>query len=500
MGVLDSARESIFAVLNRLAEEKPNSPFLVFEDVDGSVEERTYGQMLQAARCAAGALQSLGVERGDRLHVHLRNCPAFYDALLGSAALGATIVPTNPLLTPNELAFVVKHAACRISVTTPDLRNALSHVEGLRKILDPQDLQGSPPSSLPEVGPRAVAAVLYTSGTTSRPKGVLVTHANYLHAGEVVAGHLRVRPDDRWLVVLPLFHANAQYYSTMSALVSGASIALMSRFSASRWSHQAARHGATLASLFAAPIRILLAQANDEPEPPNALRAVIFSQSVTEDQLQQFETRFNTRLLQLYGMTETIAPPVLNPLYGRRLNMSIGLPTLGSRLRIVDEHGGSVDKGELLVHGETGVTLMAGYLDDPEATAAVIRSGWLHTGDTVRRDSDGYLYFVDRKKDMIKRAGENVAAGEVEAVVNAHPEVFESAVIGVPDDVRDEAIKVFVVRQEGAELEDVALIAFCKERLASFKVPSVVEFVESLPRTAAGKIRKDVLRREETAN
>jgi len=195
-------------------------------------------------------------------------------------------------------------------------------------------------------------------------------------------------------------------------------------------------------------------------------------------------------------MTETIAPPVANPLYRRRDSMTIGQPT-GDHVRVVDRHGNDVnagDVGELLVHGVPGVTLMAGYLDDPAATDAAIRDGWLHTGDMVRVEANGTLSFFDREKDMIKRSGENVAAAEVERVVNEHPAVFESAAVGVPDPVRDQAIKIFVVLHEGAATTEEDIIGFCAERVVRFKVPSFVEFVDELPRTSVGKIRKHVLR------
>lgn len=491
-----SGNASIFDLLARMAATDPDAPFLVHEQDDGAVHQRTYAQMRDAALGAATFMRKGGVRSGDRVHVHLQNCPEFYDCLFGAAAIGAATVPTNPLLTREELAFVVDHANCRLSVSSSDLLETVSAAQS-GEVIDCSDLAGPPPDSLPRVRARDVAAVLYTSGTTSRPKGVMITHANYLHAGTVVAGHLRVRRDDRWLVVLPLFHANAQYYSTMSALVSGASIALMPRFSASRWGAQAARHDASLGSLFAAPIRMLLAQNTAPVDADNRLRAVIFSQNVTEAQLQQFETRFGSPLLQLYGMTETIAPPTINPLYGERRNMSIGLPTAGTEIRVVDEHGRDSDRGELLVRGRFGVTLMAGYLNDPAATAQALQNGWLHTGDQVQIDDHGYLHFIDRNKDIIKRAGENIAASEVEGVINQHPDVFESAAVGVPDEMRDEAIKVFVVRKAGASLDQESLLAYCTKRLAKFKVPASVEFVDSLPRTSVGKIRKEVLRQRE---
>jgi crotonobetaine/carnitine-CoA ligase len=306
-----------------------------------------------------------------------------------------------------------------------------------------------------------------------------------------------MQPDDRMMIVLPLFHANAQYYSTMPALVTGASIAVSERFSASRWSRQVACHSATLASLFAAPIRMILAQDRHPLDAENGLRAVIFSQNITEQQLAEFQDRFGCPLLQLYGMTETIAPPTLNPLYGDRRNMGIGRPTLPASVRIIDEDGKDVSSGEvgqLLVAGTPGVTLMAGYLDDPGATQEALRSGWLHTGDNVRADEDGYLYFVDRGKDMIKRAGENISAGEVEAVINSHPRVFDCAVVGVPDSVRDEAVKAFVVPVEGDPISAADLMEWCARSLAKFKVPGAIEFVASLPRTSVGKIQKEKLR------
>jgi crotonobetaine/carnitine-CoA ligase len=498
-----SGPDAIFDVLTNHSEQRPDAPFLIFESDDGSTLVRSFAEMRIRAASTAFDLLDRGLATGDRIHVHLPNCPEFFDWWFGAAAIGAVIVPTNPLLTAGELAYVVGHSGCRLSVTSSDLAAALASSQPADRIVRAGEADPILPSErpLPKVDPLDLAAVLYTSGTTSEPKGVLVTHANYLHAGQVVAQHLRVRQDDRWLVVLPLFHANAQYYSTMSALVTGASLAVTSRFSASRWSRQATRHSATLASLFAAPMRMLLAQPGRADDAENGLRAVIFSQNLTESQLEEFESRFDTPLLQLYGMTETIAPPLVNPLHGDRRNMSVGRPTLGARLRVVDDSGRDCavgETGELLVYGEPGSTLMAGYLSDEEATSAAIRDGWLHTGDNVRVDSDGYVYFVDRSKDMIKRAGENVAASEIEAVVNAHPAVFESAAVGVPDDLRDEAIKLFVVTKGGAIVSGDEILSWCRERLAKFKVPGGVEFVEALPRTSVGKIRKEVLRNMET--
>lgn len=515
-----SGADTIAAVLGRQARIRGDATFLVFESSDGVVISRTYREVDARANQFARVLRRHGVGRGDTFHVHLANCLAFFDCWFGGARLGAIMVPTNPLSTADELAYVLGHAECRLSVTSSDLFATVAvanrSVLALKTVLVTgggvsvsaldfeQELisESDGPLDSAAAHPLDAVGMLYTSGTTSRPKGVLVTNTNYLFVGEAVAQFIRLRPEDRHLVVLPLFHANAQYYSTMSALVTGASIAVMDRFSASRWSAQASQHGATVASLFAAPIRMILAQDAAATDHGHALRLALFAQNITESQLVEFERRFGCPLLQIYGMTETIAPPTMNPLYGERRNMTIGRPAPWSRLRVVDDHGEDVqagDAGELLVAGEPAVTIMAGYFKNERATAETIRDGWLHTGDNVSVDDDGYLHFVDRGKDMIKRAGENVASGEIERIVNEHPAVFESAAIGVPDQMRDEAIEVFVVLQAGARATEAELIAWCSERLSKFKVPSLVRFVDTLPRTSVGKVQKHLLRQERSA-
>ncbi len=198
-------------------------------------------------------------------------------------------------------------------------------------------------------------------------------------------------------------------------------------------------------------------------------------------------------------MTETMGPPLMNPIHFRRKNMSMGLPVMGYRVRLVDEQGNTVPRGEvgqIVVSGEPGRTLMKGYFKNRQATEETIRDGWLWSGDNAREDEEGYFYFVDRAKDMIKRSGENVAASEVEAVVLTHPKVFDCAVIGVPDPMRDEAIVAVVVTVEGEVVDEAAIVDWCRERLASFRVPERVEFRSQLPRTSVGKIQKHLLRAE----
>ncbi|WP_285586720.1 AMP-binding protein [Actinomycetospora sp. NBRC 106378] len=502
-------RDTLTSLLARHAATQPERPALVFESAPGVVRTTSWGGWAARVAATAGVLRAKGVGHGDRVHVHLANTPTFHDVWFACAQLGAILHPTNPLATTEELRFLVGHSGARVSVTSADLAPTLqAAVEPGHDVVELGQLaellaDADPVTGPSPAAPTDAAALLYTSGTTSRPKGVIVSHAAYLHCGDAVAGHLRVRPDDRMLVVLPLFHGNGQYYSTMPALVTGAAVALTPRFSASRFSEQAHLLGATTASLFAAPIRMLLAAAPSPHDAAHRLRIVIFAQGVSDAQIAEFERRFAVPTVQLYGMTETVPPVTMNPPFEDRRGTSMGRPLLGTRVRLVDPEGGDVapgEAGEVAVAGVPGRTMMTAYHDDPDATAAMLRpdpdgaTTWLHTGDSARIDEDGYLHFVDRRKDMIKRAGENVATGEVEAVIAQHPAVFEVAVVGVPDDMRDEAVHAAVILHDGAEASSEELIEYCRERLAKFKVPDVVDIVPDLPRTSVGKIQKHRIR------
>lgn len=482
------------------ASSTPGRTFLIFDDLEGGVTRFTFREFDEGVNRAANVLDGLGIRAGDRVNLHLSNVPDFLFLWYGAAKLGAVIVPTNTACAAPELRYIVEHSGSRVIFTQAEhaavaeqSRREVVLCTELRRLMEEQ--AGAPPSRSPK--PLDEVAILYTSGTTARPKGVVVTNAGYVHAGETVAKAIRLGPEDRHLVVLPLFHANAQYYSTMSALVTGASVALMARFSASRFFDQCIAHECTVASLFAAPIRMILAQESRPDHRDHRLRAVLFAQNVTEAQLDEWDARFAAPLLQLWGMTETMGPPLMNPIDYERRNMTTGLPVMGYEVKLVDDSGNLVapgDVGQIVVRGTPGWTVMERYLDNPEGTAKTLRDGWLWSGDNARQDEDGYFHFVDRAKDMIKRAGENVAASEVEAVILEHPKVFDCAVVGMPDELRDESIKAFVVLKEGAELEGDDVIAWCRERLAKFRVPEHVEFLAELPRTSVGKIQKHILR------
>jgi carnitine-CoA ligase len=341
-----------------------------------------------------------------------------------------------------------------------------------------------------------VIHMLYTSGTTSRPKGVLLTNRALIYGAEVFVRASGLRNEDRHLITLPIFHAAAQCHAFWPSLVSGASIVLSPRFSPTRFFGLAIRHQATMAALFASPLRLLLAQPHNETWRTNRLRNVTFAIALTDPQFDEWKHRFGAPLQHLWGMTETVGLPLMSPLYGPRHLPSMGKPVLGYDVRIVDEVGDDVlpgEVGQIIVGGIPGHTVMKGYFKNEKATAETLRDGWLYTGDNAYYDEEGFFYFVDRGKDIIKRGGENVAPSEIEAVIKQLNGIDDVAVVGIPDPLYDEVPKAFVILKSGVTLNAEQIIEHCRGKLTRFKVPVAVSFCEAFPRTSVGKIQKHLL-------
>lgn len=483
----------------------PDRDLLVF--VDSHSDSRAYSwlEVVSLTERVAATLAALGVSEGSFVHIHSSNRPEFLYTWFACSRLGAVLVPTNTQSAPQEIEYILRHSGAQLSIVEEELVDSVANAAALLETahvvvqLSRLTAEGSSTESLPAydvAAPDRDLGVLYTSGTTSRPKGVLITEANYIFAGEVFAHNLRLSPSDRVLTVLPLFHANAQYYTVMGALVSRATIVLASRFSARRLMPLISEHRVTVASLFAAPMRMLLAQPEQTGWRDHSLRAVAFAQNLSGEEVDQWSRAIGAPLVQLYGMTETVGAPVVNPLNGETRADTIGRVSLGYTCRVIKDDGTLASVGEigqLCVHGVPGTTLMRGYLNDPDATADMLRDGWLHTGDVVRVEADGFLVFVDRKKDLIKRAGENVAASEVEAVLRGHPAVVDAAVFGIPDPVRDQAIIAAVVLADGESADAPELLSWCADRLARFRVPNDIVILDRLPRTPVGKVQKHLL-------
>jgi carnitine-CoA ligase len=477
--------------------------FLIFEGPDGTVTSWTYREFDRVVARVAGFLASERVGHGSAVHLALTNCPTFVAVWIAALRLGAWIVPSDPMGREPELAD-------HIMATTPTVGfcSSTRRDEYLRAVppgmtvveIDETDatldhFRATEFSDWADPSPTDRAAVMFTSGTTGRPKGVEVTQANYAFAGKTMAEAAALTAGDRQLVVLPLFHANAQYYSFASAIWVGASVALMPTFSASGFLSQAARHEATCASLFAAPLRMILARG--EPIADVRLRHCWFAQNLAVDHYETITEWFGCRPRQLYGMTETI-PAVLTDRVEAPRADSMGFVTSGCEVEIHGPAGRPVAPdtvGEIVVGGEPGITLFAGYLDDPDTTAASFREGWFRTGDRARVDADGRFFFDGRRSDVLKVAGENVSITEVEAVLGSHPQVFEAAVVGAPDPVRDEIPVAFVVPTDPGDPPAIdELRVWCAARLGKAKQPRDITVLAELPRTSVGKIRKFVLK------
>lgn len=500
--------------LEERIERSPDKVALVFEGRDGEVSEFSYADIGERSARIAGGLDRLGVGRDDKVVLHLPNCPEFVLTFFALARLGAVGVPSNTANLAAEMRHVVGWSDAKLIVTAPQYvelfeevipktpaveRIVVAHGEAPAPHLGFDELASAEP-----VAPSAAARsespleIIFTSGTTSLPKGVVLTHANWIWSGERASHWMRLDDGDRLLTALPLFHVNAQSFTLMTALTVGATAIFIEQYSASRFMAQVRRHHATQTFIVPMLLRTLLAQPEGPDDRNHSLRRVPYAINVATGEKQEFERRFGVEILNGYGLSEAMTDVSVCPVYGPKRWPSIGQPSIGREIRLVDADGREVaqgEVGEITVRGVPGRTIMQGYYKDPEATARTIVDGWLHTGDNGYFDELGYLYFFDRGKDVIKRAGENISASEVEAVLTGHPDVALAAVIGIPDPLRDEAVMAFVVRKPGAALSESEIVAHCERNLARFKVPTVIEFHAELPMTSIGKVEKKELRR-----
>ena len=465
----------------------------------------TYGEFDRLTNRAAHVLRGLGVEAGDRVTLALGNSIHWVAAAFGALKIGAIVHPINPALGASELRFIVGHADPRVIVTdaggagavravrdaVPAARIAAFGEVADTLALDPllERADESAPGDIP--GARHPALLLYTSGTTGNPKGVLTAHGGTGATGQHFIDRLGITPTDTILFVTPLFHGNA-WGALTTALQAGATAAFPAAFRASEFWSLVRETGATVLFTLGTILAMLLAREPSPLERQSSLRVIIGlgSAPIRDAIMRRFDV---AQVAECFGSTDagvvTLTPRDAAPRPG-----SAGPPVDGVRVRIVDDEG-----EEVPIRGVGEITIgsphrMLGYFRDPEQTAAAFRGEWFLTGDLGFVDEDGWLYFVDRKKDIIRRGGENVSSLLVEKALAEHPLVAEVAVVGVPDAVLGQEIKAFVVTR-GAVTEE-ELRAFAAARLARFQVPRLWEFRGSLPKTPTQRIEKYKLRAE----
>jgi long-chain acyl-CoA synthetase len=494
--------------------------------------ELTYSDIKRQADKLAVALDKLGITKGDRVGIMLPNCPQYLIASFGILRLGATVVNINPIYTPREVELVAKDSGMRaiiaFDMVAPILLAIQSNTEIVNIIMTSLQEYSAKPESAPPVPegtlsfikliaeagdthpPRVVinarediAVLQYTGGTTGIPKAAMLTHFNIF--ANTLQMHMWTREffrpaEGRILIVLPIYHVYAFTCGMMLSTWQGSLMVLIPKYDPTVVLEAIQKYQPTY---FPAAPTILISLLNHPDARKYGLDKVnrfnSGSAPLPVEVIEQFENLSGVTVYEGYGLTEASPTTHSTPVLAKRKIGSVGLPFVGTECKIVDldtgEHEMPVgEDGELCIRGPQ---VMKGYWNKPEETALTLRDGWLYTGDIARMDSDGFFYIVQRKKDMIIVSGFNVYPGEVEDVLFAHPAVMEAAVIGVPDEYRGEKVKAFVVLKSGVEVTQENLLEHCKANLAKFKIPSIIEVVESLPKSNVGKVLRRSLREME---
>jgi long-chain acyl-CoA synthetase len=505
---------NLATVLSESAARFPDKVALVHGD-----SALTFGEVSRAAQKLAGALAQLGLRRGQHVALMLPNVPEFTIAYYAAHHLGAPVVPLNVQLTPDEVAYHLADSdaaalvawegcidqalagsarapACRLVVVA----GAASRDEPAREgVLDMASLiaSGEPLTDVADTMPDDTAVLLYTSGTTGRPKGAELTHFNLVHNAEYCASRLLpLGPTTVALAVLPLFHSFGQTLLQNAVLSAGGTVVFLSRFDPGAALGLIQRHRVTLVAGVPTMYFALLHHPKaDRYDLSSLTHCVSGGAPMPVDVMRAFDEKYAVNILEGYGLSETSPVASFNVLDRPKKAGSIGIPIGGVEFRLVDDGGRVVTDanvpGEICIKGRN---VMKGYYKRAEATAEVLRAGWFSTGDVAYRDEDGAYFIVDRKKDMIIRGGYNVYPREVEEVLYSHPAVREAAVVGVCHERYGEEVKAVLSLKPDQAVTPDEVIAFCKEKLAGYKYPRIVEFRESLPKTATGKILKRELR------
>jgi len=488
-------------------------------------KDTTYGEFEQTIGRFAQGLQNLGVQKGDHVAFLLGNTPHYLIALYATMRLGATAIPVNPIYTQDEISYILRNGDVKAVIaldallplvevgvkafpevmtfvvceTTADVAEkvaALSPEAKAKTHLFSQVIASAAGSVEPvDVAQDDTAIILYTSGTTGTPKGAMLTHGNVYSNARDVSTYLGYRADDRIIATLPVFHVFALTVVVNAPLISGATVLLAPRFSPSEIFALAKEQQATVFAGVPTMYNFLYLLPEGKPEDFSTIRlAISGGASLPVALLHNFEQKFNVRVSEGYGLSESSPVTCFNPLDRDRKAGSIGTSINNVENRVVDVNGRQVPVGEVGELVVRGPNVMKGYYKMPEETAMTIRDGWLYTGDLAKEDDEGYFYIVDRKKDMIIVGGYNVYPREVEEVLFAHDNVVEAAVVGYPDPNFGEAVHAYIVLKEVAATTTDDILAYCAQHMVKYKVPTVVEILDELPKNTTGKILRRSLK------
>jgi len=493
------------AALERAVQAWPDRTFL---RIDGS--EVSFGQFASSVGRLGAGLAALGVSRGDRVCVFMKNSLACEHTWFATNHLGAIWAPINTDFRGTGLRSVIEIAQPKVLITDADLVSELANAlpdgfeapiivhgespdEGFRRL---EDCYASEEARMETIGVHDSSALLFTSGTTGRSKAALLSHRYFVSQASIAVVDFGLREDDVLYCPFPLFHADATALTTVPALLLGCVAAIGRRFSASRFWSEVRETKATVFDFMGATLSILR---KADPRPDDSRNGVRLAWGVpVPDWAPEFESRFGLQIIEVYGSVEANVP-VVQRFDQPRIVGSCGRVIPEFELIAADDHDQEVPRGEvgeLLVRPKIPYTTMTEYFGMPQATVTAGRNFWLHSGDLGRIDADGNVYFVGRKKEAIRRRGENISAFEVEEGILQHPEIVECAVIGVPSDLTEEDVKACVVLRPGASLTEREILEHCQRVLGRFQVPRYIEIMEALPKTPTGKLEKYRLQEE----
>jgi long-chain acyl-CoA synthetase len=494
---------NLAVILSETAQRSPDRTVTILGD-----SRMNYGELNELSGRLAAGLAASGIVPGDAVALQLPNIPQFLIAYFGILKAGGVVVPLNVLLKAPEVAYHLRDCSAKALITWAGVLGeaALGAKEaGVTRVYavgggaSPFEQLLSAPASGPAFAqrdPADTAVIMYTSGTTGRPKGAELTHLQLYMNADIPGRLFDVQPDDIVITVLPLFHVFG-LSSIMNVCVRfGCTMSLVPRFEAAAVLTAIERDRATIFEGVPTMFLALLACPELDSYDTSSLRiAISGGASIPAAVLNAFEKRFGVVILEGYGLTETASTTTFNVSATDRRAYSVGKPIWGTQTEVWDGEGkplppGADNVGEVVTRG---LHVMKGYLNKPEDTASVFTGNWFHTGDLGYFDEDGYLFIVGRSKELIIRGGYNVYPAEIEGVLHEHPAVAEAAVIGIPDERLGEEVMAFVTLRPGAALTALEAIAFCRERVAAYKYPRVVEIRDVLPKNALGKILKDRL-------